>query len=101
MIYTIAFLTIAAGLTLIARQLAYSFKNEALLSCVLLLAPNMQVLYQCFLIKIELASLAASACRFFTSSNHFILSLDIIFFFSSLMLILYNILKLDDSLSVK
>jgi len=69
--------------------------DGALLACVFLLIANTQVLLSyTSLIENHTYSWTYSL---FTHSNHFIISLDIIYLFSILMLIIFNALKLADS----
>ncbi len=57
--------------------------------------------YNYLLIKIFLSIYIFSVCCFFSSSNHFIISLDIIFMFSLLIPVMYNNLKISKSLNAR
>lgn len=99
-------IAIAALLTLICSSvvLAGSFtgtgaskSGRALSVCpaMFLLYPvKMQALYSSLLLKILLGVCIASICCFFSFSNHFMVSLDILFLFSLLIPVLFHTLKL-------
>ena len=98
-IWLLFMLAVMSGTDLLLKRApkAHSYMSEALIYCAFLLFVNTQVFENNNLFKTALTSFNTAVCNLFTSSNHFILSLDIMFLFSSGMLILYNALKLEGS----
>ncbi len=74
-----------------------SGSNKVLSACSMLFLlqyPNIRGIYSIFLLKMLLNVCIASFFSFLTSSNHFVISLDIVFFFCILIPIYFHNLKL-------
>lgn len=101
----VSILTFICGLTVLAVgfvNISMMHPKKALMSDSLLHAlyllymERVRVPYGLFLTLLQLSACLALFYSFFSSSNHFILSLDILFFFSALLLILFHALKLTE-----
>lgn len=97
-IWLLFLLAVMSGTALLLKRTfkANSYMNAALLACAFLILANTQLLFNNISLKTALRSFYSAVCNLLSSSNHFILSLDIMVFFSALILILYNALKVYD-----
>lgn len=85
-------------------DIRYSPINRALMPCAILFLLSLvstAILYNYLSVKRLLDEAVISIDSFFHSSNHLIISLDIIFFYSMMMLILYQTFKLSKLHSVE
>lgn len=86
------------------KSVCLSGTNKASLACsalFLLYLPNTKEAHSFLLFKLLISSCLVTIYSFLRSSKHFVISLDIVSFFSSLIILLYNNLKIAKPFSAK